>query len=1657
MATPPPAASTDTPPKKRRGFLRRIKWIALGLVLLVALLVALAPTIAGPLARPIVQSEVNNQIKGHAEIGALRLSWLGAQRVALTLDDPAGGRVADVAVRAEKGLLGLAFGSRDLGLVYVSGEATIVRGADGQTNLQRAIEPRYPKPEQPPKPGEPAQLPDSLAASVVLDDLAVTYQDAALAEQTGGRIGVASAPALRGSLDFAVGAPLRLSIEGPLRTGPSVAELADSGAIDVEATVTSLTDADGNLTPEAMAAEAVLSLRAPAIDAVAHAAYANRTVTSTGETRVILNGAEIATLVPRIAEALAAQPDVQVNALPTITVSVGSLRLPLGGDMRGAAASIDVRTTEIAGTITLPQGEQRVPSGFRIEPLALSLDAPSLAETVTLKGGTRASIGEASAGEISVDLAVGGLLDEAGALRASMPAQVAGGLQVEGFSTLILQPFVAAVSAALPQGGGLDLPTDIGPTLDATVAAESGAEAGAYDIDLSLRAERAEIRGALAIAGNGQRISAREGGVHARFASLAPLVGRLAAPYGVHIQRGDEVTIDAQDFAIDLAKLGGPEGPDLRGAAASVSVAAAGYGGTFQPPGQEQPVDFTIADLALGVSTADAAGEVRITGNAAARVAGSEAGGLRSDITLSNLLGPGGAPATGALPTLRGEVRADALNMGTLDRLLAPWLGASGITLAQDLGGRGDALLLAAPNAEAGEDATDLDLTFRSKNLDVTAPLTVTPDRIRTREPMMLVGRTAGATLAKLLGEEGPASIAPGGSVRVALADVDVPFEPGFKVRPDRARVGLTATLTDMAVDVRLADAPVAAGESAGRRPAKPVAPQRVAVPRLVASAALAPGEAPSITVDGELSHDGQPFALAVSATLHELFLAEPAVPGDPMSVLAPAGVRPKSRITLTGIPATLARIVPPSLAAVGEQSLDATLLARDTLGRTFDIEITTTPVTDDPTLTAASLELRGERLSSTLRFRHAPEKLIRVQHLSGNVGITSRVAEHLGAIFAPEAPVPGLASPAVVTFSLAKAVSIPLAGGLAPDLAKLRDVVQTTVTMDASFAATTLPAEEGAEPMTIPAFSIKGLSIGAAAPLTVMGESGGEATATISGKLLQADGSGLADLAGEARASLASGKPAGPMPLKVTLTNVAGRWIDGVLGKPALVAGALGDVFGLSLTADPNLVLARDASAPALSLTINAPRLKTDVPISLEFNKRAVFISEVVTAQWTIGPAWGNHYIFGRKAGGPEPALTLVEPTRANIRVQRLAIAMGEGAGPLKPGIFLLDATVTLPDAQAKMSDGRIVRLAGTEFKLGRGPTPDQIGFALAVPRMQLGDQPAVTPEKNRITGRLAKFADEAGNPSVETARLNLSGGFAPIPTDLIDALARQNGMLRDALGPTVDFDIEATEFSMDGGTLRAIAVTPLARADIRGRVREGLFIVNPESVVQVSEITPAFTERFLQKALPVIGSLEKTRADEPAKVIFHTPIAVPLDGNFDRLNGELTFDIGTARFGTEDLFQKVLSVAQQKTAGEVGRRLPPLRVTMADGLVSYLPLALPFGEFTLETQGFINLSSKPRQIFESGGDALAPKHLEVLTFIPTGAFVSEAVPGLSLAPGVGRLPIRTSGPIASPKNGVAADLVGRNAVGNLLQPDKLLDGGGRKLLEDLLGGGED
>src|SRR5690606_27811853 len=101
-------------------------------------------------------------------------------------------------------------------------------------------------------------------------------------------------------------------------------------------------------------------------------------------------------------------------------------------------------------------------------------------------------------------------------------------------------------------------------------------------------------------------------------------------------------------------------------------------------------------------ATDDVGGEVRVTGDGAGNLNGKPFAAMKTDLTLSNLLGEGGAPRTGSLPTLRGEVRLNAMALDTVDKVFAGALGASGLVLARDVGPSAEVLLLAASNPQAG-------------------------------------------------------------------------------------------------------------------------------------------------------------------------------------------------------------------------------------------------------------------------------------------------------------------------------------------------------------------------------------------------------------------------------------------------------------------------------------------------------------------------------------------------------------------------------------------------------------------------------------------------------------------------------------------------------------------------------------------------------------------------------------------------------------------------------------------------------------------------------------------------------------------------------------------------------------------------------------------
>ena len=197
----------------------------------------------------------------------------------------------------------------------------------------------------------------------------------------------------------------------------------------------------------------------------------------------------------------------------------------------------------------------------------------------------------------------------------------------------------------------------------------------------------------------------------------------------------------------------------------------------------------------------------------------------------------------------------------------------------------------------------------------------------------------------------------------------------------------------------------------------------------------------------------------------------------------------------------------------------------------------------------------------------------------------------------------------------------------------------------------------------------------------------------------------------------------------------------------------------------------------------------------------------------------------------------------------------------------------------------------------------------------------------------------------------------------------------------------------------------------------------------------------RFI-KALPLIGTFEKAAQDQPATLDV-TGITAALANDMSRLNADIVFDPGEARFGTSSVFGEILKVANSKTAGQVGRKLQPLNVKVRAGIATYERWEVPVGEFKVFTEGTVNLVNRT---------------LDVVTYVPIGAVSDKAMSGLKLGSGLNSIlpgvvealtevPFRTTGSMDNPKTSIDAEMVARNTV-KKINPEKLLKDG----LGDLL-----
>ncbi|MBX3382599.1 MAG: hypothetical protein KF864_03720 [Phycisphaeraceae bacterium] len=623
-------ARGSAPPKPpAKGRLKKFLLLGggAGFVLVVAL-VAAAPSIAGALAPGLVASRSGSYISGRATLQSASFAWGGPQHLrGLKIIDTADREVASIrAVKVDAGLVGLIRGSLDLGVITLTGlRADVVREPDGTTNLQRLAPPA--PASAPPKSSAPAPgLPTNLRASLVVEGASASFTDRSAAAPGAAPLTV-EIDEVDVNAAIAVGRPITLQASArardaaqPLRAGGRV------GSITINATIDDLFAKDGGFTPDLIDADikaeiktfplalvdaflgtllrggslreglgdtadlnitatgglakgaAVISAQTANASLRAPLSIANNVITAASPLEFTLKGSAGPALSPAVRTMMAGgDSGATITQLPDIAARVEQLSMPLPRagaplDLRKGSAVIALSLGETAGGVTLQQGA--APSPFRVAPVTVRLDAPDLAAPARLTAQTTATLSGQAAGNLDVDLTIGGLLTPAGAPSAR-PGSVRGRIALSGVATAIAQPFL--------QGTGINLQQQVGPSLDAsiTLAGElaDAARIPPTDLDVRVESEHLKIDGELRITEQG--ITTRPRGLSVESARFPSIVGRLVKPevgYAVWpskpvvkglslVVRNLDAAWEGETFGIDLTRVSADADISLEGMA----------------------------------------------------------------------------------------------------------------------------------------------------------------------------------------------------------------------------------------------------------------------------------------------------------------------------------------------------------------------------------------------------------------------------------------------------------------------------------------------------------------------------------------------------------------------------------------------------------------------------------------------------------------------------------------------------------------------------------------------------------------------------------------------------------------------------------------------------------------------------------------------------------------------------------------------------------------------------------------------------------------------------------------------------------------------------------------------------------------------------------
>ncbi len=430
---------------------------------------------------------------------------------------------------------------------------------------------------------------------------------------------------------------------------------------------------------------------------------------------------------------------------------------------------------------------------------------------------------------------------------------------------------------------------------------------------------------------------------------------------------------------------------------------------------------------------------------------------------------------------------------------------------------------------------------------------------------------------------------------------------------------------------------------------------------------------------------------------------------------------------------------------------------------------------------------------------------------------------------------------------------------------------------------------------------------------------------------------------------------PAGEGPqIEAELSNVDVEAVAALLGKRA---DALTEWLGrrgavaISLRRDGDGASGNvRASFPALSGAFAVAREAGMITVTAAEDAKLTLPKDAI--QRRLAPA--------AAADQPAPASVVVGddvPLTIAVKAMRFpeALLSGESfdGSSVRVDLALSGGPLVLTDAEAGSSSLDRMKITLATSDLAQG-----VAFTAKGDVMK-GDEKQ--PGRFGVEGTVAGLMKE-GRLSTGGATLQMKADVRGIHSGLIDAAADLQGLFVAAVGPRVDVDAVAKDFSRTSGTLQALVTAQNARLDVEVTGREdGLVIQSARPLTAELAVTPPLGQRVLSRIHPLLADIRSTEQPLRATV---TDAFVPLDGNVKRLNADLDMTVGPVEFDSGSVTLAVMRIFQGAPSPTIPGFIEPIKARIREGVVTYDRFAVRVDRYEFAYSGRIDLNTQVVQL---------------------------------------------------------------------------------------------